>query len=105
MAGVFRKVYSFIRKDFWRKMIALFFALMIYAVVQDLQQDGRTVTDVPVEVVLPPELVSIGAPEFRVTVRRKGRRGGLRRSIRTTCGRGYGCAIRISSPASRARCG
>ena len=41
MAGVFRKVYSFIRKDFWRKMIALFFALMIYAVVQDLQQDGR----------------------------------------------------------------
>lgn len=42
MAGVFRKVYSFIRKDFWRKMIALFFALMIYAVVQDLQQEiGR----------------------------------------------------------------
>ncbi len=77
MAGVFRKVYSFIRKDFWRKMIALFFALMIYAVVQDLQQDGRTVTDVPVEVVLPPELVSIGAPEFRVTVRAKGPSRGL----------------------------
>lgn len=72
MTGFSSKIYSFFRKDFWRKLIALFFALMIYAVVQDQQRDGRTVADVPVEVILPPELVSVGATDFRVSVLVKG---------------------------------
>ncbi len=72
MDGIIRKIYSSITRDIGRKLIALFFALIIYAVVNEQQQDERTIADVPVGVEVPPGLVCVGPSEFRVSVLVKG---------------------------------
>jgi YbbR domain-containing protein len=66
-----------IRKDFWRKLIALFFALLVYYAVQITQLGAeRSISGIPVEIEMPKDLVNISAqvPKVTITVRGSQRR-------------------------------
>lgn len=67
-----RLIPGIIRRDFLRKMIALFFALLVYAII--LYKIGKTVNiqGVPVEVVIPAELVNMDSTVPKVTVALRG---------------------------------
>ena len=68
---------NFIRRDFWRKFMALFLALLLYfAITWRLRSDER-VTDVPVSLKLPSELVSRDEEPLKVSLVVSGNRARL----------------------------
>lgn len=54
--------YMLVRRDFWRKLIALSFALLLYFYVNNEIRATQKIPNVPVEIVLPPELMD-GEPK------------------------------------------
>ena len=71
------RIPEFIRRDFWRKFMALFLALLLYfAITWRLRSDER-VQDVPVSLKLPTELVSRDEEPLKVTLLVSGNRGRL----------------------------
>ncbi len=62
-----------IRKDFWRKLIALFFALLVYYTVQITQLGAeRSISGIPVKIEIPNDLINISAQNPTVTVMVRG---------------------------------
>ncbi len=59
---------SLVRKDFWRKLIAFGFALMVYVGVEEKLAEERRISGVPVEIILPPELIDVEPKPHYVTV-------------------------------------
>ena len=55
--SVFNWLYMLVRRDFWRKLIALFFALLLYFYVYNEIRAPQKVDNVPVDIMLPPELM------------------------------------------------
>ena len=63
-----KRLIALVRKDFWRKLIAFGFALMVYWGVEEKLADEQRISGVPVEVVLPPELIDVEPMPHYVTV-------------------------------------
>ncbi len=68
MVKFFSRIWGFlvhlVKHDFWRKLIALAFALLLYSVI--IQEDGMRevrLPRVPIELLLPDNLVYTGAPK------------------------------------------
>ncbi len=67
------RIYRLIRRDFLRKAIALFFAVLIYFYIDSqLNSETRNIAGVPVELELPPRLVAVDSSIPEVTVRIRG---------------------------------
>ncbi len=59
---------SLVRRDFWRKLIALGFALMVYLGVEEKLAEEQRISGVPVEIALPPELIDMEPQAHHITV-------------------------------------
>ena len=68
----FSPLVSLVRKDFGRKLIALFFALLVYFSVSRELSEAQKISGVPVEVILPVELIDVEPTPHYVTVNVKG---------------------------------
>ena len=75
---IFSRIWMFLRRDFWRKLIALCFAFFTYFAVQAQLAGEQKLTGVPVEIRLPPELISVGRQDFLVSVTARGPKSSLR---------------------------
>ena len=78
VSRLFSRIWSFLRRDFWRKLIALCFAFFTYFAVQAQLAGEQKLTGVPVEIRLPPELISVGRQDFLIAVNVKGPKSSLR---------------------------
>ncbi|MBQ9776141.1 MAG: YbbR-like domain-containing protein [Lentisphaeria bacterium] len=67
-----------LRKDWLRKLIALFFAILIYFAGSQHISEEDTWEDVPVEVSLPPGLIDTNPKPIRVNVRVRGSKRNLK---------------------------
>ncbi len=70
--AAFKKISLSVRRDFWRKLIALFFAVLVYYSVEVQIAGERKIPGVRVEMELPPELINVGQQELFVTVTARG---------------------------------
>ncbi len=67
--SLFARFLQAIRRDFWRKAIAVFFAFLIYFYVyNEISSEPRKITDVPVEILLPRELIDVDPKPCYVTL-------------------------------------
>ncbi len=62
------KVPGFIARDFWRKLAALFFAVIIYLNVDAYLHNNKTISGVPVEVRPTQELIMTSPRQFSASV-------------------------------------
>ncbi len=63
------QLYLLVRRDFWRKFIALFFALLLYFYVHnEVRSTPQKVDNVPVDIVLPQELMDVDPKLHFVTL-------------------------------------
>ena len=65
-------IFGFITRDFWRKLAALFFAVMIYWNVNEHLKEEKKIVGVPVEVHLTQDLVMPAVRNFTASVRVRG---------------------------------
>ena len=72
--SVFNWLYMLVRRDFWRKLIALFFALLLYFYVYNEIRAPQKVDNVPVDIILPPELMDVDPKPHFVTLEVKSTR-------------------------------
>lgn len=61
-----------IRNDFWRKLIALFFALLIYIMVSSRIGTEKSIDNVPVKITIPSKLVNLNKQVRKVSVMVRG---------------------------------
>jgi len=76
-----RFVPGFIRNDFPRKLIALFFALLVYAIVVNKIGTTVNIQGVPVDVTVPAELVNMDSTTPKLTVTLRGSERWLSRIV------------------------
>jgi len=73
--SLFRRLLLLIKRDFGRKMIALFFALLLYFYVHnEVRSTPQKVDNVPVDIVLPQELMDVDPKPQFVTLEIKSNR-------------------------------
>lgn len=65
---------GFIRNDFWRKLIALFFAILIWQRVDSEIAELDTLRDIPVNIILPPNLEQTNDSPIKVNLKVKASR-------------------------------
>jgi YbbR domain-containing protein len=70
--SILRFVPGFIRHDFWRKFIALFFAVLIWARVAAQLGDEQIFRDLPVEITIPTGYVAVDAAPVTTDITLKG---------------------------------
>ncbi|NOY75794.1 MAG: hypothetical protein GXP32_08390, partial [Kiritimatiellaeota bacterium] len=70
--SIFRFVPGFIRRDFWRKVIALFFAILIWARVSAQLEDEQIFRDLPVSISIPPGYVVMDSAPITTDITLKG---------------------------------
>jgi YbbR domain-containing protein len=75
---------GFIRNDFLRKAIALFFAVLFYFIVTSRLGIEEQINNIPVEIDLPTTLVNVDEFSPRVSLIIKGSKGILKQSNRTS---------------------
>ncbi|MDD5596447.1 MAG: CdaR family protein [Victivallaceae bacterium] len=75
---------GFVRNDFLRKAIALFFAVLFYFIVTSRLGIEEQINNIPVDIDLPTTLVNLGALAPRVSLVVKGSKGILKQSNRTS---------------------
>ncbi|MDD3886756.1 MAG: hypothetical protein PHI35_07785, partial [Victivallaceae bacterium] len=73
---------SFVCRDFWRKAIALFFAILVYFAVRQQISEVQTMSGVPVEIALPAGLVNANPKPVTVTLTVRGSRRDLQSRIK-----------------------
>ncbi len=71
-----------VRRDFTRKLIALFFALLVYFAGVSRISEEQTINDVPVEVILPAELVESNPKPILVSLKVRGSKRDLESKVR-----------------------
>jgi len=76
-----RWIPGFIRNDFPRKLIALFFALLVYAIVYNKIGTSVNIQGVPVDVTVPAELVNMDSTTPKITVTLRGSERWLNRIV------------------------
>ncbi len=75
LGSLFRRLLLLIKRDFGRKMIALFFALLLYFYVHnEVRSTPQKVDNVPVDIVLPQELMDVDPKPQFVTLEIKSNR-------------------------------
>ena len=69
------KLVQFVKRDFWRKLIALFFALLLYFYVyNEIRSTPQKIDSVPVDITLPPGLMDVDPKPHFVTLHIKSNR-------------------------------
>jgi len=67
-----KKLFGFITGDLWRKLAALFFAVIIYWNVNEFQKDEKKIFNIPVGVHLTHDLIMTSPQRFTAAVRVRG---------------------------------
>lgn len=68
-SSLFRHLFLLVSRDFWRKLIALFFALLLYFYVHnEVRSTPQKVDNVPVDIILPQELMDVDPKPYFVTL-------------------------------------
>ena len=70
--SILKFVPGFIRNDFWRKVIALFFAILIWVRVSDQLGDEQIFRDLPISIDIPPAYVVVGDAPTTTDITLKG---------------------------------
>ena len=65
---------GFIRHDFWRKLIALLFAIMVYARIEKLITVDGEVSNVPVNIILSEDVMNLNKKDIKLNLRIKATR-------------------------------
>lgn len=68
-SSLFNKLVQFVKRDFWRKLIALFFALLLYFYVyNEIRSTPQRIDSVPVDITLPQGLMDVDPKPHFVTL-------------------------------------
>jgi len=69
LSSILHTLFLWITRDFWRKLIALFFALLLYFYVHnEVRSMPQRVDSVPIDITLPQELMDVDPKPYFVTL-------------------------------------